>query len=233
MLLSLETATSVCSVALLSSEGQLLAAHHLYTDRPHADRLSVLVTQLLENTSAKPTRLQGIVISEGPGSYTGLRIGTSLAKGMCYALGVPLITVGTLAGLAKAAADSLAEGTADAYFVPLLDARRMEVYTAVFDQEGQEQREVAAEVLEKADFQTWLTARPTYFFGDGLAKSRPFLAHPNARLLPAIRPTAAAVGVLGYKKYLARTFADLAYFEPFYLKDFQAIKPRKDKLLGN
>lgn len=231
MLLSLETATDVCSVALHEMGGRLLAAHHLYTDRSHADRLSVLVEQLFSNAGISATQLSGVAISEGPGSYTGLRIGTSLAKGICYALDIPLLAVPTLAALAQAARSQLPEQQTPAYFIPLLDARRMEVYTAVFDQEGQEQQPVAAQVLAEDCFVPWLT-RPAYFFGDGLPKSRPFLEHPNAHLLPSLQPTAEAVGLLALQKYAAGDTADLAYFEPFYLKAFKAIKPRQDKLRG-
>lgn len=231
MLLSLETATAVCSVSLLTPEGEALAAQHLYTDRPHADRLTLVIQELLRHVGTTSGQLTAVVLSEGPGSYTGLRIGASVAKGMCYALDIPLVPVPTLKAMAAAAKAGLPEETTKARFVPLLDARRMEVYTAVFSPELEEETPVQAQVMEAGAFDKVLEAGTTFFFGDGMEKSRALLQHPNARFLPAFRPDAVALGQLGAQALQAGTRADLAYFEPFYLKAFQAVKAKKNKSL--
>lgn len=220
MILSIDTATPVCSVAL-HQEGALRAYAELRLENAHAETLAALVAQVLENTSTTPAQLQAIAISEGPGSYTGLRIGTALAKGMCFSLGVPLLAVSTLQAMAAEARLYVPQGT---LLCPMLDARRMEVYTALYDGTLQTLQPVRPLVIEEGAFAEQLQAGPVAFFGDGSEKCQDLLAHPNAHFLNHLRPSARFVGELATAQLAAGQTADVAYFEPLYLKEFQVKK---------
>jgi len=213
VLLCIETATTNCSVAL-SVNGSVIA----FREDPdkkysHAEQLHVFIEEILAEAKIEKTSLDAIAVSKGPGSYTGLRIGVSAAKGLCYAFDVPLISIPTLEVLA-----SKVEGVE--IVVPMLDARRMEVYAAVYA-EGKEIRETRAEILNKTSFSEYLSVGKTIFIGNGVEKFKMLCEHPNAQFIEDALPSAKQMAVLATKKYSAKAFEDVAYFEPYYLKDFQ------------
>lgn len=191
--------------------------------------MTVLVDQLLGNLELKPKDLAAVVVSKGPGSYTGLRVGVSIAKGLVMALQIPLLSVGSLEALASSVLDLAVK--LDAWVVPLLDARRMEVYCAVYNEEGIAQKEVEAKIIEEDAFKELLSKRKVIFLGDGAAKCKEILErHPNAIVLENRVSSASQSGNIAWKKFQAEEFEDLVTFEPFYLKNFVATLPKK-KLL--
>jgi tRNA threonylcarbamoyladenosine biosynthesis protein TsaB len=216
LILSLETATSSCSVAL-RNDGQLLGSKQKNIPNSHAASLFVFMEELMKEQGKSFGELKAIAISKGPGSYTGLRIGVSAAKGLCYSLGIPLIAVNTLqiiAGIAER--HPLKE---NALLIPMIDARRMEVYAAVYSG-FEEISPTQAVIVEQETFSHYL-GKPCYFFGDGMPKCRELLArHGNAFFIDDIIPTAEALGLQAYSRFLKQQFEDTAYFEPYYLKEF-------------
>ena len=162
-----------------------------------------------------------MAVSKGPGSYTGLRIGVSAAKGLCFALNIPLISVNTLESLAQSI--SIVEG----YIIPLLDARRMEVYSCVYNEKNEICREVRAEIINENSFETYLKKGKVYFLGDGAEKCKELIKNENAQFIDDKFPSANEMGEISYNKYKKNDIEDVAYFEPFYLKDFIAIKAKK------
>jgi tRNA threonylcarbamoyladenosine biosynthesis protein TsaB len=234
LLLHIESTTHVCSVAL-SQSGQLVNQREDKEGRSHASLLSYFVGQIMEESAIAVKMLDGVSISMGPGSYTGLRIGVSTAKGLCYGADLPLIGIPTLRSLTQGffmhmdkRGDELMENSV---FVPLLDARRMEVYSAVMDRNNQYLRGVQAEIIDENAFRYWLQNFTVYFFGNGTQKVKSILSHRNARFVEGIDLSASYLVPLAEEKCRSREFEDLAYFEPFYLKDFIATKPKKN-LLG-
>lgn len=217
MLLSIETATKVCSVSI-HQEGKLIALSELHQEKSHSGQLTVLIDEILKNTSVDKNDLNGIIISKGPGSYTGLRIGTSTAKGLCFALGIPLISVNTLKAMAYEMTSVLEE---DYYLCPMLDARRMEVYCLVTDHKSHVLQDTKAEVINERSFLDYLEEKKMLFFGNGSIKCKQVIRHKNAVFINNIYPSAKNIGYLGYKKFTEGAFEDMAYFEPYYLKDFQ------------
>ncbi len=218
MILSIETATPVCSVTL-HHEGKLLADSNLYKSQSHSVMLNPMIEQVLAMAQCPLSALKGIVVSKGPGSYTGLRIGTSTAKGLCFALDIPLLSVNTLDALAYQIAQLQHEPSL--LLCPMLDARRMEVYCAVYQADLAEVQPTQAKIIDEYSFEDILTEKKVLFFGDGAGKCRAVLEkNKNAFFLENIYPKASAVGELAYQKYQTQSFEDLAYFEPFYLKDF-------------
>lgn len=222
-ILSIETSTRVCSAAI-HTDGVLTGQVSVYLDKSHASRLAVMVDQLLEDCEVERGALGAVAVSGGPGSYTGLRIGCSLAKGMCFALGIPLISVSTLKAMARQVAPFV---PVQAALAPMLDARRMEVYTMVMDRQGEVLEEVHPLVLENDSYQQFLDGREVFFFGNGSDKARDILRHPNARFIAGITAEARTVGLLAAEKFSRHEFENVAYYEPFYLKEFQATKPKK------
>lgn len=213
IVLCIETATTNCSVTL-SVNGSVIA----YREDPdnkysHAEQLHVFIKEVLEEAKIDQSHLDAVAVSKGPGSYTGLRIGVSAAKGLCYALDLPLIAVPTLEVLA-----SKIEGATTV--VPMLDARRMEVYAAVYA-EGKEIRNTRAEILNETSFVEYLSAGKTIFIGSGVEKFKTSCHHTNAEFIIGELPSAKQMAVLAEKKYNDKTFEDVAYFEPYYLKDFK------------
>ncbi|WP_353086899.1 tRNA (adenosine(37)-N6)-threonylcarbamoyltransferase complex dimerization subunit type 1 TsaB [Flavobacterium sp.] len=213
LLLCLETATRNCSVAL-AREGQVISlrekAEEGYT---HAEKLHVFIEEVLQEAGVLASELDAVAVSKGPGSYTGLRIGVSAAKGLCYALQIPLISVSTLQILAHAT--PVNEG----YIIPLIDARRMEVYTAVFDAYGKPLSAVEAMILNETSFEAW--QGPCTFVGDCMPKAKTVLTHPRFQFLESvIFPSAQTMAKLAETLYQEKQFEDVAYFEPFYLKNF-------------
>tara|TARA_B100001146_G_scaffold224131_1_gene240926 strand:+ start:41835 stop:42545 length:711 start_codon:yes stop_codon:yes gene_type:complete len=213
-LLCIETATTNCSVAL-GVDGHLVALKEdLGQNFSHAERLHVYIEQLLKEAKVSMSALDAIAISKGPGSYTGLRIGVSAAKGLCFSLGIPLISVPTLQSLAQQAT------APNTIVVPMLDARRMEVYSEVYTTDGNRLRETKAEVLTEDSFSAYISEDIT-FIGTGAAKFQPLSKHSHATFITSL-PSAKEMVPLANQKFQAEAFEDVAYFEPFYLKDFIA-----------
>ncbi|UYZ57752.1 tRNA (adenosine(37)-N6)-threonylcarbamoyltransferase complex dimerization subunit type 1 TsaB [Hymenobacter latericus] len=226
LILALETSSPVCSVALTQG-GALLAATELRLEKSHSSHLTVLIEQLLSNAGVTLEQVSAVAVSDGPGSYTGLRIGAAAAKGLCYALGLPLVAVGTLPALAHQVAQQVPR--AGRYrFCPLLDARRMEVYAALYTAEGQELQAPAPVILAADSWAAELDLGPVVFFGSGAAKFQPLVAdNPNAEFLFDVHPSAIAVAQLAEAAYARQEFKDVAYYEPFYLKEVYTTTPNK------
>lgn len=222
MILGIETATTTCSVALTSGQ-QVLAEQTYFLDKSHSALLPGIVHELLVNCGVDKGALKAIAISEGPGSYTGLRIGASAAKGLCYALDIPLIAIPTLKSLAHSAAADLLK---DYLLCPMLDARRMEVYTAFYDIDLNEEKAVEAIPLDRESFESF-SSRNLLLFGNGAAKTKTlFQGLEYIHYLDKVELRASSLGLLAQKEYEQGRWADLAYFEPNYFKAFKAIKPK-------
>lgn len=225
MILQIETATTVCSVAL-AQNGGVLAYKEVEQRNIHAEALTVFIEELLRTTNQNYSNLDAIAVSSGPGSYTGLRIGVSTAKGLCFALDKPLIAVETL----KAMADGIIslnefDISDNTLLCPMIDARRMEVFTAIFDSEGNKIRPTSAEIIDQNSFADLLQNHEIIFFGDGAAKCREVLGNnPNARIIDDFVNSARYLTRQAAEKYNVNDFEDVAYFEPYYLKDFIAGK---------
>lgn len=216
LILSIETATKSCSVAL-AKNGQLVDCIEEVSEKySHAEQLTVFIESILAKHQFKMKDLDAIAISSGPGSYTGLRIGVSTAKGLCYALDIPLISVSTLEAMAELKKTDFTEHM----LCPMIDARRMEVYCAMFSNEGQ--TEVQAKVIDEDSFAAELENGPVLFFGDGADKCQDTLRHPNAQFELGVYPSARGMIALAQQKFSEKQFEDLAYYEPFYLKEFVA-----------
>lgn len=186
----------------------------------HAERLHNYIDKVLKESKVKPSQLDAIAVSKGPGSYTGLRIGVSAAKGLCYALDKPLISVSTLESL------SCQVNTKKDIIVSMLDARRMEVYSAIFDCNHKQIRETQAQILDKHSFSDYLEKGNVYFIGNGVEKSKTLISHKNAIFIEDRLPSAEEMSKLSFDKYKKNDIEDVAYFEPYYLKDFVALKPK-------
>lgn len=226
-ILHIETSTTVCSVAV--SEDSHVIFEQIDHDGPnHARILAPLVEQAASFADSHAIPLDAVAVSEGPGSYTGLRIGVSTAKGLCYGRNIPLISVPTLELMCVWPLIYGEELPENALLCPMLDARRMEVYATVYDRSLKALRGVQPDVVEEGTYGEWLEDRPVYFFGNGMPKCRPLLeVHPNARFIENIDPLAKYMAPIAERKFLRGEFADTAYFEPFYLKEFQATTPKK------
>ncbi len=224
LILSIETATKTCSVAL-HVKGNLIGSQELNVDKSHSKFLAPMIRDLFQHVNKEMKDLSAVAISKGPGSYTGLRIGTSTAKGICYALDIPLLAVNTLLAMCFMANETNPKGH---HLCPMLDARRMEVYTLIADKNLKIIQETRAIIINEYSFTKELDRHPVIFFGEGMTKARTLLQkHPNALFLENIYPLANAVGYLAQEKYQKKEFENLEAFEPFYLKDFIATVPRK------
>lgn len=221
-ILLIETATQICSVAL-AVDGKVAARRDSDTPNAHSTRLSVFIDEVLKECSMQPRDLDAVCVSAGPGSYTGLRIGVSTAKGFCYALGIPLVSVPTL--LSMAALYCRQHPDYKGFVCPMIDARRMECYTMVVDSNMNILRDTSADVIEAGCFDEWLDRGEVTFIGDGAEKTRDLLgAHPNARYDSSFQLSAEGMLELAEVKLRDGKIEDVAYFEPFYLKDFVAKK---------
>ncbi|MFD2783904.1 tRNA (adenosine(37)-N6)-threonylcarbamoyltransferase complex dimerization subunit type 1 TsaB [Hymenobacter rubripertinctus] len=227
LLLSLETSSPACSVALHHLEtGRLVGQTELRLEKSHSSHLSVLISQLLENTLHTLADVAAVAVSDGPGSYTGLRIGGAAAKGLCYALEVPLLAISTLQSLAHQVATRTAR-PAQYLYCPLLDARRMEVYAALYRADGSEVLPPAPLLLDETTLAEQLGGHSLLCFGSGAAKFQPLVAdNPHAAFLSGIEPSAIAVGELALAAYQRQEFRDVAYYEPFYLKEVYTTTPK-------
>lgn len=226
-ILLLETATDSCSVAL-SDNSNIIAEKYINQPKAHASLLARYICDILQENNLTMEDCSAVAVSKGPGSYTGLRVGVSCAKGLCYGASKPLISVCTLATIAQMALDNnLYTGEGDFLIVPMIDARRMEVYTANFNSKGEQLTPVEAKILDETSYAAELAAGPVLFTGNGAEKFKELVGdNPNAFFAPQ-EPHAAGMRVIAANKLEAGEFEDNAYFEPFYLKDFVAGKPKK------
>lgn len=223
-LLHIDTATTMCSVAI-SKDEQLIFCEELNEGFTHAENLHIFIIKVLAAANITPTDLNAVVVSKGPGSYTGLRIGVSTAKGLAYALNIPLISINTLQLMTVAAVNQINE---DAHYCPMIDARRMEVYTATFSNTLQELQPTEAGIIEESSIHKYNNSVKTFFFGDGMPKCRALLQNnTNAFFIENILPSARHMIIPAYHKFISKEFEDIAYFEPFYLKDFLVGKKKK------
>lgn len=224
MLLCIETSGKNCSVALF--EGlQLVSIREVYTEQfSHSENLHVFIEQVLKESNLQPKAIKAIAISAGPGSYTGLRIGVATAKGLCYGWDIPLIALPTLRILAE---QVTYEFTDIEYIIPMIDARRMEVFTAVYSHDFSPILGERAEILTESTFDTYLNKGKTIFLGDGITKFQAICKHKNAYFWENKFPSAKQMGRLALEKYQAQAFEDIAYFEPFYLKEVYLVKNEK------
>jgi tRNA threonylcarbamoyladenosine biosynthesis protein TsaB len=225
LILSIETATSVCSVSL-HQKGRLLALHELDQENAHGKKLLLLIDDLFKYTNLNSSDLSAIAVSSGPGSYTGLRIGVSIAKGLAYAHNLRIISVDSLHAMAHLFIDIAGKNDT---IIPMIDARRMEVYTSIFSSTGELINGPYPLIIEDNPFMEYLKKGKVFFVGDGVGKLREVLEHENA-VFPNLLSSSRAVGEIAYRKYLINEFVDTAYFEPNYLKDFKVIASKKNLL---
>jgi len=218
LVLNIETATTNCSVSLSKDGETLVLKEDNSSGYSHAEMLHVFIDEVFRVSKIKPSEIDAVSVSKGPGSYTGLRIGVSSAKGLCFALNKPLIAIDTLESLAYQV--KAKEG----FIVPMLDARRMEVYAAIYNNEYSLHREIKAEVLNEESYSSLLTTSKVYFVGNGVVKTKSLIQHPNAVFIEGKLPSANEMAFLAELKYKKSDTEDVAYFEPYYLKDFIALK---------
>ncbi|NDV79824.1 tRNA (adenosine(37)-N6)-threonylcarbamoyltransferase complex dimerization subunit type 1 TsaB [Dysgonomonas sp. 511] len=230
-ILNIETATEVCSVAI-SHDGKIIFAKEETKGPSHAVLLGVFVEEAMQYLRSQNITLDAVAVSCGPGSYTGLRIGVSEAKGLCYGLGIPLIAINTLTIMASGLLATQAIDT-NTLLCPMIDARRMEVYDTVFDGRMEEVRPVTADIIDENSFSNLLVDNKMIFFGNGAGKCKEVLHHHNAIFVEGIYPQATNMFTLAEEAYQGKAFADVAYFEPFYLKEFVATVPKNKVLPGN
>jgi tRNA threonylcarbamoyladenosine biosynthesis protein TsaB len=225
-ILSIETSTTaVCSVAI-HEKGELVSLEELIEPGAHSGKLIGLIDKLLSKLGMAYGDLDAIAVSEGPGSYTGLRIGVSTAKGLAFALDKPLISVNTLQSIASIRNYEIGE-----FGIAVMDARRMEVFSQTFGKNQTELGSIKSVILEKASFSVFLELGKVYFSGDAVEKVKSVIKHPNAFFVGNSGPSAGLMGRLAFFKFLERSFVDLAYFVPNYSKEFKALDPKKNPLL--
>jgi tRNA threonylcarbamoyladenosine biosynthesis protein TsaB len=232
MILCLETSTPVCSVALCDSNG-IVALKESSEDKSHASRLTVFIEELLSGAGLRASDLDAVAVSKGPGSYTGLRIGVSTAKGIAYAASIPLIGVETTLSMFQGISEDLRKKYGldeKSLYVPMLDARRMEVYYSVLSSDGSKVKEISAEIIDEKSFADFPDSIRMLIFGDGASKCRQVLKRDNLVFADEFLISAAYMYKPAFKSLRERHFEDIAYFEPFYLKDFITSRPKKNIL---
>ena len=225
-ILNIETSTDVCSVAV-SEDSAVIFNQEDHSGHNHSVSLGVYVDEALSFIDSHAIPLDAVAVSCGPGSYTGLRIGVSMAKGICYGLGIPLLAVPTLELLCTPVLLREEVKEDNALLCPMLDARRMEVYAALYTRALTEVRPVGADIVDGDTYRSYLDERPVYFLGNGARKCMETINHPNARLIEGIEPLAKHMQPLAERRLLEQRHEDTAYFTPFYLKDFVAKMPKK------
>ena len=214
-ILNIETSTKACSVSI-NCNGILINCKEIVSSGfSHSEKLLPFISQIIEKSKINMSDLAAVAVSMGPGSFTGLRIGVSTAKGICYALGIPLIAVSTLQAMAFGMTKKL---KSDLY-CPMIDARRMEVYSAFYDLENNLVRKIQADIINESSYLNFLN-KDVVFFGDGSIKIKEIIKHQNATFISDFHPSATFIGDLSYEKFRNSDFVDVAYFEPYYLKDF-------------
>jgi tRNA threonylcarbamoyladenosine biosynthesis protein TsaB len=218
ILLHIESTSTACSVALSLNE-DIIALQENDNGFTHAENLHIFIEQILKEANISISQLQAISISSGPGSYTGLRIGYSTAKGLCYALSIPLIEVSTLKALTHSI---ISNDNKDAYFCPMMDARRMEVYTSCYDGKLNELKPLSALVIDEQNLAEYNLNKPIYFFGNGMPKAQELIYKQvrNCLFINDVKPSAKSLVLLAYKQFLNQNFVNIAYAEPLYLKEF-------------
>lgn len=233
LILNIETSTTVCSVAL-AKNGVVIGKRENHDDKSHAKSLTLYIDEVLKESKIPFSQIDAIAVSKGPGSYTGLRIGVSVGKGLCYALDKPLIAINTLQLMCFSIINKIAskeiiiDNMDNTILLPMIDARRMEVYTGLYSPEGKKVRDVAAEIINQNSFAELLEKNKIVYFGDGASKVNEIIKHPNFIFIPDIFPLAQNMVNLSEESYSIGNFENTAYFEPFYLKDFVATIPRKN-----
>lgn len=216
-ILCIETSSTMCSVCITEND-KVIASKELNSGYSHAENLHVFIEDVLKEANLTVKQISAVAVSKGPGSYTGLRIGVSSAKGLCYALQIPLISIDTLQSMAYAVAQTKQD---DILFCPMLDARRMEVYCAVYDKNLETILPVNALVLDETTIEVFNLNKPVCFFGDGMTKAKSLLQSKGHTLfIEDIFPSSLSMTALSFKKFTAKQLEDVAYFEPFYLKEF-------------
>lgn len=225
-ILHIETSTNVCSVAV-TEDGHCIYSDEDRTGPNHNERLGRFVDEALSFADSHAIPVDAVAVSMGPGSYTGLRIGVSMAKGICYGLNIPLLAVPTLEVMSVPVLLRYDDLPEDALLCPMLDARRMEVYSAIYTRALKPVRQIQADVVDVDTYREYLDNHPVYFFGNGAAKCMDVINHPNAHLIEGIEPLAKYMFPLAERKLMNNETEDVAYFTPFYLKDFVALKPKK------
>lgn len=233
-ILNIETSTEVCSVNL-SNDGELIAAKETLEGLKHSELLTVYIEKLFQENQIKQGDLDAVAVSMGPGSYTGLRIGVSVAKGICYGLNIPLIAVNSLEIMGVHTSQNVSQYHKPVkgeklLFCPMIDARRMEVYTSLYDATGKAIKPVTAEIITEDFLNDYLRDYKILFFGNGAEKCRQTINHPNALFEGSSKTSAQFMQQLSLNKFNKKEFEDVAYFEPFYLKDFIATIP-KNKII--
>ena len=222
IILHLETATTNCSVSISRDDEIVVLKENNAASYSHSEQLHVFIKEALKEASLSFSDLDAVAISKGPGSYTGLRIGVSAAKGICFSLDIPLISIPTLQSMANQV--DLKPGE---LVIPVLDARRMEVYSCVYDNNYQKIRETRAEVINEESFVEYLGENKVYVMGSGAEKCRGVLQHPNFIFNESVVPSAKDMVSIAFEKYESKQFEDVAYFEPYYLKDFVLQQKKK------
>jgi tRNA threonylcarbamoyladenosine biosynthesis protein TsaB len=223
IILNIETATKNCSVSI-ADKGKIIAIKELNNGNySHAEVLHPFIVDILREANITSNHIDAVAVSKGPGSYTGLRIGVSAAKGLCFAFDKPLISIDTLTSLSHSIAID------NGFIVPMIDARRMEVYAAVFNEKNQLIREIKADIIDESSFSEYLKIGKVYFLGDGAQKCKETILHENAIFVDNKFPSAKEMAQLSYDKYKISDIENVAYFEPFYLKDFVVIPEKKKK----
>jgi tRNA threonylcarbamoyladenosine biosynthesis protein TsaB len=221
LILNIETATKNCSVSI-ANKGKTIALKELNDGNySHAEKLHEFINEVISTTDFELKNLDAVAVSKGPGSYTGLRIGVSAAKGFCFALDIPLISIDTLKSLA------LAVVVDKGLIIPLLDARRMEVYSSIFNAKNDLIRDVKAEIIDENSFVEFIDKETVCLVGDGVEKCKGVINHKNVNFIDGKLPSANEMSFLSFEKFKKNNFEDVAYFEPFYLKDFVTIKSKK------
>lgn len=230
-ILCIDTATDICTVSIFEGD-KCLSFRDSKEDRSHAVQLAVFIDEVLKEKNLEVADLDAVAVSKGPGSYTGLRIGVSTAKGLCYGAGIPLIAVSTLQAMCYGVSEEfkVKHSLKDYYFCPMLDARRMEVYTSIFNPDFSEVKPISAEIIEDKSFQEQLEKKHMVFFGNGAEKTKLHIRHSNAIFYDSFFHSSKNMASITFEKFSSQQFEDIAYFEPFYLKDFVATTPRKNIL---
>ena len=232
MIICIETATNLCSVALCDSAG-VISLKESNDLKSHASLLTIFIGNIFKETGVSATDLKAVAVSKGPGSYTGLRIGVSVAKGIAYAASIPLIGIETTLSMFTGMSEKMKKDhrpDQDTLFCPMLDARRMEVYSALYNTSGIRIRDISAEIISADSFMSYPESNKIIFFGDGASKCREIIKRAESEFVDDFAMSAAHMHIPAYKAFESKHFEDVAYFEPFYLKDFITTTQRKNIL---
>ena len=228
LILNIETSTTVCSVNI-AKDGYKLTGRETNEQNAHSKILTVFIEEIFKESKLNANDLDAVAVSKGPGSYTGLRIGVSVAKGIAYGANIPLLSVNTLQSMVLGAKKFINNNVDEnILYAPMIDAKRMEVYTALFTGQFEFQNEISAKIIDEQSFSKELKKYKIYFFGDGAVKCKDAITHNNALFIDDLHPSADYMILFSEKVYNEKKFEDVAYFEPFYLKDFVATIPTKN-----